>query len=154
MDTCARCGEELTWAERNTVFWNMQLRKGYIKFMVMASPQFGQEKKLPEYEKKKLCLPCVFEIFEYGHICPKCGRRGTPHICRPERTLEAKAIEDFASLREWLTKKGIVMQACNCPKCNNMADIPETGKILICKSCGTPIKPVDVYLKTREIIER
>jgi hypothetical protein len=43
------------------------------------------------------------------------------------------------------------MSAVNCPKCNDMNDIPEKGKVLICKHCGDPIKPKDIYEKIEKI---
>jgi hypothetical protein len=32
-----------------------------------------------------------------------------------------------------------------------MNDIPETGKLLICKHCGNPIKPKDIHEKVKEL---
>ena len=60
---------------------------------------------------------------------------------------------DFSSLKDVLSKGGVVMQTFNCPKCNGVLDIPETGKLLFCRYCGTPVKPIDVYEKIRSFIE-
>lgn len=64
----------------------------------------------------------------------------------------AKIILDFSSLKEVLIKGGIVMSAYNCPKCNATLDIPDEGKIIFCKYCGTPIKPVDIFERVKSLI--
>ena len=61
-------------------------------------------------------------------------------------------ILDFSSLKDVMSKGGVIMTAYNCPKCNGMVDLPESGKILICKYCGTPIKPVDIFEKIKSLI--
>jgi hypothetical protein len=60
---------------------------------------------------------------------------------------------DFSALKDEMTKGGLVMSAYNCPNCNAMVDIPETGKVLICKHCGTPIKPVDIFEKIKSLMQ-
>lgn len=65
---------------------------------------------------------------------------------------QTKVVLDFSSLKEVMSNGGIVMTTCKCPNCNSMVDIPEAGKILICKYCGTPIKPVDIFEKIRSLI--
>lgn len=59
---------------------------------------------------------------------------------------------DFSSLKDEFVKGGIVMTTCKCPNCNAMVDIPETGKVLICKYCGAPIKAVDIFEKIKSLI--
>ena len=61
-------------------------------------------------------------------------------------------ILDFSSLKDAMSKGGVIMTAYNCPKCSGMVDLPESGKILICKYCGTPIKPVDIFEKIKSLI--
>lgn len=63
-----------------------------------------------------------------------------------------QVVLDFSSLKDTLSKGGIVMTAYNCPKCNAMVDLPEAGKVLICKYCGTPIKPVDIFEKIKALL--
>ncbi|MDR2707830.1 MAG: hypothetical protein LBB87_03680 [Nitrososphaerota archaeon] len=136
MENCAKCGKELLWNEKKMVFWNKQLQKGYIKWMAFGSPYFGKEKKIPKYEGKKLCQDCAIEVFE-------------------DAMAQAPAIpiegEEFSALRRTMTESGIVISAFNCPKCDKMNDIPETGKLVICKHCGNPIKPKDIYEKLKEL---
>jgi DNA-directed RNA polymerase subunit RPC12/RpoP len=62
-------------------------------------------------------------------------------------------IIDFSSLKDVMSKGGIVMTSYKCPECNGKLDIPETGKVLICSYCGTPIKPVDIFEKIKSLIQ-
>jgi hypothetical protein len=59
---------------------------------------------------------------------------------------------DFSSLKEVMSKGGLVMTTFKCPNCNGMVDLPEAGKVLMCKYCGTPIKPVDIFEKIKSLI--
>ena len=135
MENCAKCGKELLWNEEKMVFWNKQLKKGYIKWLVLGT-KFGKKREFPEYTGKKLCQDCAIDVFENATA-------QTPAL-----QLEG---EDFADLIEALSESGIIMSACNCTKCDKMNDIPETGKLLICKHCGNPIKPKDIYEKLKKI---
>ena len=58
---------------------------------------------------------------------------------------------DFTSLRDLLSKGGIVMTTFKCPNCGDMHNIPETGKILMCEHCGTPVKPVDIFERIKSL---
>ena len=136
MENCAKCGKELLWNEKKLVFWNKQLKKGYIEWMAFGSSYFGKEKEIPEYKGKKLCQDCAIDVFEDAMSKT------------PAKPIEG---EDFADLKRFFTENGIIISAFNCPKCDKMSDIPETGKLLICKHCGDPIKPKDIYEKIREI---
>ncbi|MCL2642241.1 MAG: hypothetical protein FWD52_01810 [Candidatus Bathyarchaeota archaeon] len=136
MENCAKCGKELLWNEKKMVFWNKQLQKGYIKWMVPGF-QFGKKKEFPEYTGKKLCQDCAIDVFEKA-------------MAQPPTTIPIEG-EDFADLKKSLTENGIIVSAFNCSKCDKMNDIPETGKLLICKHCGNPIKPKDIYTKIKEI---
>lgn len=59
---------------------------------------------------------------------------------------------DFSSLKDEMTKGGIVMTTYKCPNCSALIDIPETGKFLVCSHCGTAIKPVDIFEKIKSLI--
>jgi hypothetical protein len=231
--TCEKCGSDLEWHEQHMVFWNKHLKKGYIKWLVLGSSQFGTRKDFPQYTGKKLCQSCAYELFNFGAVCPECGKRGI-HKCTPdadkklcskcafssktaiehekasgtnimglitgnaamdissmERWVCAKkfdinnqlgfaedcssymtlseyekkrasgeigsepepveAVADFFSLKALLTKNGLIMSAFNCPKCSGMVDIPENGKVLICKHCGSPIKPVEILERIKSL---
>ncbi len=124
-------------------FWNKHLKKGYIKWYVIGSRDMGKRKEFPEYTGKKLCQLCAYEVFTGESF-----RKDKPEINPPN---EAPAIADFTDLKQALVASGVVMSAFNCPKCGNMADIPEAGKLLICKHCGHPIKPADVYEKIKTL---
>jgi hypothetical protein len=62
-------------------------------------------------------------------------------------------ILDFSSLRDIMSKGGLVMTTYKCPNCNGMMDIPEAGKVLVCKYCNTPIKPVDIFEKIKSLMQ-
>jgi hypothetical protein len=64
-----------------------------------------------------------------------------------------EAVVDFSSLKALLTKTGLIMSAFNCPKCSCMVDIPENGKVLVCKHCGSPIKPVDILERIKSLTQ-
>lgn len=152
MENCARCGAELEWNERRLVFWNRQLQKGYIKWFVIGSRDMGRRKEFPQYTGKKLCQICAYEVFTGDDFSDK-RKKGSPQTSSPIiGEVGNKAIPDFATLKEVLVKDGIVMSAFNCPKCNNMVDIPEAGKLLICKNCGAPLKPNDIYERIKQLI--
>ncbi len=59
---------------------------------------------------------------------------------------------DFSSLKDVMSKGGLVMSTYKCPNCNGMVNIPEAGKVLVCNYCGTPIKPVDIFEKIKTLI--
>lgn len=69
---CTRCGKELAWIERNTVFWNKQLREGYIQapFGMPSKSYFylklkcKDRKEFPDLIGKKICEACFLEIYE------------------------------------------------------------------------------------------
>jgi DNA-directed RNA polymerase subunit RPC12/RpoP len=147
MECCARCGKELLWNEQRLVFWNKQLKKGYIKWYVIGSRQMGKRKEFPEYKGKKLCQVCAYAVF----LGPLEQSKALSDQKEKPQTVGLE-ITDFAALNVFLKDNGVVMSAFNCPKCNNMVDIPENGKVLVCKHCGNPIKPADVYEKIKALV--
>ncbi len=147
METCARCGKQLEWHEQKMVFWNKQLKKGYIKWYVIGSSEMGKRKEFPQYKGKKLCQVCAHEVFTGESFSE--GKASS----QEKKIRDQAAPADFASLRDFLKENGVTMTAYNCPKCSNMVDIPENGKLLICKHCGNPIKPTDVYEKVKALME-
>jgi hypothetical protein len=60
---------------------------------------------------------------------------------------------DFSSLKEVMSKGGLIMTTYKCPHCGGTLEIPEAGKILCCKYCGTPIKPIDIFDKIKDLIQ-
>jgi hypothetical protein len=78
----------------------------------------------------------------------KCLRRE-----QEKEKANVQIILDFSSLKDVMSKGGLVMTTCKCPNCSGMVDIPETGKVLMCKYCGSPIKPVDIFDKIKTLIQ-
>ena len=146
METCARCGKTLAWHEQKMVFWNKHLKKGYIKWYVIGSSQMGKRKEFPQYTGKKLCQVCAYDVF--------LGPSSDSHIqeTNPKPVASHKAVVDFVSLRDFLKENGVTMSAYNCPKCSNMVDIPVEGKLLICRHCGSPIKPAEIAEKIKPLV--
>jgi hypothetical protein len=70
-----------------------------------------------------------------------------------KRRDHVQIILDFSSLKDIMAKGGLVMSTYKCPNCSGMVDIPEVGKMLMCKYCGTPIKPVDIFEKINSLIQ-
>lgn len=62
-------------------------------------------------------------------------------------------ILDFSSLKDVMSKGGLVMSTYKCPNCNGMVNIPEEGKVLMCEYCGIPIKPVDIFEKIKTLVQ-
>ena len=149
-ETCAKCGTELQWNERHLVFWNTHLKKGYIKWYVIGSRDMGRRKEFPQYKGKKLCQICAYEVFTGEDFSKERNKRNpqTSHLNVDEAGNQA--IPDFATLKDVLVKDGVVISAFNCLKCSNMVDIPETGKLLICKHCGASIKPNEIFEKIKQ----
>jgi hypothetical protein len=70
-----------------------------------------------------------------------------------QETRNVQVFLDFSSLKDEMAKGGVVMTTYKCPNCNGMVDIPEAGKVLVCQYCGTPIKPVDIFEKIKQLIQ-
>jgi hypothetical protein len=145
-ENCAKCGNKLLWHEERMAFWNKQLKDGYIKWMVIGHEQFGKKKEFPEWAGKKLCERCVYLVFT--GVVP-----WEEDEDEPKSPVKPVVVgEDFADLKEALVKSGVVMQAFKCPKCDGMNDIPTSGRLLICKHCGAPIKPAEIYEKIKQML--
>jgi hypothetical protein len=151
MECCARCGKELLWHEQRMAFWNKHLKKGYIKWYVMGSRDMGKRKEFPELKGKKLCQACAYAVFLGSTEQPQQAPAPSDQEGIPQ-TGAGMDIADFAALNSYLKESGVVMSAFNWPKCNNMIDIPAEGKVLVCRHCGNPVKPADVYEKAKALI--
>jgi len=66
---------------------------------------------------------------------------------------KVQIILDFSSLKQIMKKGGLVMTTFRCPSCGASLDFPKTGKVIVCKYCDVPIKPVDIFEKIRSLIE-
>lgn len=70
-----------------------------------------------------------------------------------ERSKSIKIVLDFTSLKEVMSKGGLVMSTYKCPNCNGMVKLPEAGKVLMCEYCGAAIKPIDIFEKIKSLIQ-
>ncbi|MCW4001156.1 MAG: hypothetical protein NWE93_13060 [Candidatus Bathyarchaeota archaeon] len=147
-ETCARCGKTLEWHERKMVFWNKHLKKGYIRWYVIGSREWGSRKDFPQYMGKKLCQVCAHEVFT-GENYTSAEPQQEPQASLPSD----ESIADFTALWALLDKQEVVGSAFKCPKCSGMLEIPKKGKLLICSHCGEPIKPADIYEKIKPLLE-
>ena len=134
------------------VFWNKQLTQGYIRWYVIGSSKWGRRRDFPEYAGKKLCTTCAHALFSSAF-----ESEGEEELSEEEEITASTdlrtTLTDFISLRNFLDEAGIVAEAFACPKCGGMLDIPTKGKLLICKHCGEPIKPADIYDKIKHLTE-
>jgi uncharacterized Zn finger protein (UPF0148 family) len=107
------------------------------------------------------CAKFGFRIKDNGKEAEKCTSYITDEEHK-ERALSGELykdktnvqiIIDFSSLKDVMSKGGLVMTTYKCPNCNGMVNIPEAGKVLVCQYCGTPIKPVDIFEKIKSLIQ-
>jgi DNA-directed RNA polymerase subunit RPC12/RpoP len=95
----------------------------------------------------------------YGSEAEKCTSYLTPKEYKEKALrgeMEQRNVQlllDFSSLKDVMLKGGLVMTAYKCPNCSGMVDIPEAGKVLVCKYCGSTIKPVDIFEKIKTLIQ-
>jgi hypothetical protein len=71
---------------------------------------------------------------------------------REKQKERVQLVFDFSSLRETLQQGGIVMTTFKCPQCSATQELPETGKVIVCRYCGTPIRPVDIFEKIKTLL--
>jgi hypothetical protein len=71
-----------------------------------------------------------------------------------ERAKErVQVVLDFSSLKDVMSKGGMVMTTYKCPNCSGKLDLPASGQVLTCRYCGVPIKPVDVFEKIKDLLQ-
>lgn len=99
--------------------------------------------RIDDLNKAKQCTSFITEL-TYQEKCLKGEME--------KNKANVQIILDFSALKEVMTNGGLVMATYKCPNCNGMVKIPETGKVLICEYCGTPIKPVDIFEKIKSLI--
>ena len=93
------------------------------------------------------------EIFEVRVEIDKFLKEARENKKIQKEKTNVQVVVDFSSLKDVMARGGIVMTAYKCPNCNGMVDLPEAGKVLICKYCGTPIKPVDIFEKIKLLMQ-
>ncbi|MGD6851126.1 MAG: hypothetical protein ACQCN6_03600 [Candidatus Bathyarchaeia archaeon] len=71
-----------------------------------------------------------------------------------ERTKERiQIVLDFSALKDAMSKGGLVMTTYKCPNCSGKLEIPEAGQVLSCRYCGTPIKPIDIFERIKDLLQ-
>jgi len=115
-----------------------------------------------QYTDKWSCSKFSFEVFHYNDSrAENCSsfiskedyeKKCLSGDIDKEKT-NIQLILDFTSLKDVMTKGGLVMTTYKCPNCNGMIKLPEAGKVLMCEYCGTPIKPVDIFEKIKSLIQ-
>ena len=140
---CSNCGHyELTGTVEDEdigSYSNSKCRKFSIALDIAGDERFTQlvamANKCSSYINRN----------EYQEKCLK-GEMGKEKEC-------IQIVLDFSSLKDEMSKGGLVMTTYKCPNCSGMIDIPEAGKVLVCKYCSTPIKPVDIFEKIKTLIQ-
>ena len=79
-------------------------------------------------------------------------RKKRERLQREKQREHVQVVLDFSSIRETLSKGGIVMSTFKCPQCAGALELPETGKQTTCKYCGASIKPIDIFDKIKSIV--
>jgi hypothetical protein len=79
-------------------------------------------------------------------------RKKRERIQREKQREHVQVVLDFSSIRETLSKGGVVMSSFKCPQCAGSLELPETGKQTTCKYCGASIKPIDIFEKIKNIV--
>ncbi len=159
MEPCARCGKQLNFNEERQVFWNHQLKEGYIKAGRIMPFKCKERKEFPQLKGKKICNICFLEIYEGNRPVintPETkiaeGKNTQGSVSKPANA-PVQIILDFSSLKDVMAKGGVVMTTYKCPNCNGTVKIPEADKVLVCEYCGTQIKPVDIFEKLKALIQ-
>jgi len=121
--------------------------------MSISPGKFGFNDKLVILEKsgqhKDFIKPKINDLIPVINATIS-ERRGQLEAKKDKERIQV--VLDFSSLKDVLARGGVVMSSYNCPKCNAMIEIPEAGKVMICKYCGAPVKPVDIFDRIKSLL--
>ena len=79
-------------------------------------------------------------------------RKKRERLQKEKQREHVQVVLDFSSIRETLSKGGVVMSSFKCPQCAGALELPEAGKQTNCKYCGASIKPIDIFEKIKNIV--
>jgi len=79
-------------------------------------------------------------------------RKKRERVLKEKQREHVQVVLDFSSIRDTLSKGGVVISTFKCPQCSGPLELPETGKQTTCKYCGASIKPVDIFDKIKNIV--
>jgi hypothetical protein len=65
---------------------------------------------------------------------------------------QAQILLDFSSVKDYMKKGGLEMQAVKCPKCQGPVVIPEYGSQVTCEQCRSTIYATDIFEKVKALI--
>lgn len=138
------------WAKDYGIIYGANLED----IMAVSSGRFGGNDKLIILDKnsqqKQFIEPKINSLVLI--VNSAISDRKNKLQARKERE-HVQIILDFSSLKDVMSKGGLIMTTYKCPNCNGMVEIPEAGKVLMCQYCGTPIKPVDIFEKVKSLIQ-
>ncbi|MGP8125145.1 MAG: hypothetical protein ACLQEQ_04650 [Nitrososphaerales archaeon] len=60
---------------------------------------------------------------------------------------------DFADLREYIDRGGIIVKEVKCPSCGSPFEIPKMGTTTKCRFCGSTLVAEDVFAKLKQLLE-
>lgn len=79
-------------------------------------------------------------------------QRKRERIHKEKQRDHVQVVLDFSSIRDTLSKGGVVISSLKCPQCSGPLELPEEGKQTTCKYCGASIRPVDIFDKIKNLV--
>jgi DNA-directed RNA polymerase subunit RPC12/RpoP len=117
-----------------------------------------QEGEVVSTIENEVRVPVMRTKYRNHYLCanPRCQKESyidtvEVHEQDTETTVRHVSL-DFSSLQEAMGKGGIQMTTYKCPQCGGALALPDSGKLLKCKHCGTVVKPVDVFEKIKDLL--
>jgi hypothetical protein len=155
LKTCLYCG----YSSQSRLLTSSTEKQNVTNFGFVTVA--GQASLEHQYTNKYSCSKFGFDVTNKDNLAESCSSYITKdeyekrclsgEISRDKANV--KIIIDFSSLKDVMSKGGLVMTTYKCPNCNGMVNIPEAGKVLVCQYCGTPIKPVDIFEKIKSLMQ-
>lgn len=124
-------------------------KAGWVDTLMIM--QTGQGIEFSDLNAFKPSIRALFPIFNNA-----IGQRKNQLRLEQERERAKERVQivlDFSSLKDVMSKGGLVMTTYKCPNCGGKLELPESGQLLTCKYCGVPIKPVDIFEKIKDLLQ-
>jgi ribosomal protein S27AE len=81
-----------------------------------------------------------------------CSYRQYVVDCWERRGFVFIQVLDFSSLKDYMTKGGLVLQTTKCPECGAPMALPTTGNQTKCEHCGNIVYAQDIFEKVKSLI--